>query len=215
MVTCQPSSYLPFGVIGGMGPASTVRFLDLVLGKYRTGLGAIRNSDFPQITLHTIPDSEHMAGVPNRGIVEHLIRAFTIFECAEVVFAVAPCNTVHQFLPIPGRQSNVRVLSIASAVSNARLMEGKRVLFLSTRQTQRSGIYDRVLKESHCELVFINESDQETLDNIITQTNAGGALGFLQAGLSEVIARYATGVVLLACTELSPPSPAGRLHYCG
>lgn len=196
----------PFGVIGGMGPASTVRFLDLVIEKYRTGLGAILNSDFPQITIYTIPKSEHLSEVPNRELVEDLNRAFKVFECAGVAFVVAPCNTVHQFIPVSSHESNIQVLNIVSTVSAslAGIAEKTRILFLATRQTQSSGIYDRIFTRFRSEPISLTNSDQETLDEIIQQANAGGPLGHLSNRLSELINKYdSPDVILLACTELS------------
>ena len=108
-----------FGVVGGMGPASTVRFLDLILSKYRLGRDAILNSDFPQITVYTIPDTDHISELPNPQIVTNLRRAFEVFQCAQVSFAVMPCNTAHQFIPILGLESEVQILSITSAVSTS------------------------------------------------------------------------------------------------
>ncbi len=210
----QSRPYNSFGVIGGMGPASTVRFLELVIAKYRTRSGAIRNSDFPQITLYTIPDSEHMADVPDLRIVEYLDRAFTIFEVARAAFAVAPCNTVHQFLPIRGRESRVQVLSIINAVLQypTELLKQKRVLFLSTRQTRSAGIYKVVFAKATSTPVFLSDSDQNKLDDIIQNANSGGMLTSLSTSLSELVERYDRDAVLLACTELSLLLPLAGSH---
>jgi aspartate/glutamate racemase len=61
-----------FGVIGGIGPASTIRFLNLIIDKYRIGQGAILNSAFPQITIYIIPNAEHMSDELNRQSLQEL-----------------------------------------------------------------------------------------------------------------------------------------------
>lgn len=199
----QPRS---FGVVGGMGPASTVRFLDLIISKFRVGRSAILNSDFPQITMYTIPNSDHMSGPPNRQILQDLRRAFEIFKLADTTFAVVPCNTVHQFIPIPGQEIDVQVLTIASAVSDSlkECFQRRRTLFLATRQTQTSGMYDCVFGQNQCESLSLKGPDQDTLDDIILKANAGGELNSLCDRLLDVVKMYpATETVLLACTELS------------
>lgn len=198
----QPRS---FGVVGGMGPASTVRFLDLVISKYRVGQSATLNSDFPQITMYSIPDSDHVSGSPNRPIVRSLKRAFEVFKSAEVTFAVMPCNTVHQFIPIFGEDSEVQVLSIPSAVSNSlKELSAEKTLFLATRQTQQSGIYDWVFSRNQCEPVSLEDPDQDALDDIIRLANPGGAVDSLCDRLLAIIKRYPSSkTVLFACTELS------------
>jgi aspartate/glutamate racemase len=189
---------------GGMGPASTLRFLDLVMSKYRSELGAIENSDFPQITLQTVPRSNHMAALPDRGILSSLSRSVALLEYARVSFFVSPCNTVHQFL-IHFDCGGLPLLNIVDAVRvhGMHLLSEKRVLFLSTRQTLSSNIYDLLLEQTHAEVVLLSEGDQVKLDAVIASANAGGALDSLQPEFMRVLDGYEFDTVLLACTELS------------
>jgi aspartate racemase len=189
-----------------MGPASTVRFLDLIISKFRVGQAAALNSDFPQITMYTIPQSDHMSGSPNQQILGSLRRAFEVFSSADVSFVVVPCNTAHQFIPLHDQESEIQVLSISSSVSESimKLDGGRRILYLATRQTQSSGIYDRVFDENHCKPILLGDADQDMLDDIIRQANAGGRLEHLGDDLLGIIERYPSNqTVLFACTELS------------
>ena len=155
-----------------------------------------------------------MGDAPNLRILEYLERAFTVFEIARAAFVVAPCNTVHQFFPIRGRESRLRVLNIVNAVwqSYAELLKTKRVLFLSTRQTRNAGIYNVVFAESCSTPIFINETDQYKLDKIIQDANSGGMLEALSTSLSKLVERYDSEAVLLACTELSLLLPLAAGH---
>jgi aspartate racemase len=194
-----------FGVIGGMGPASTLRFLELVIAKYRVRDFATQNSDFPQITLYTVPNSDHMSETPDRGIIRDLETAFRIFEVANASFAVAPCNTVHQFLPIYEKKTDVQFLDIVNAVlkTERNLLRNKRVLFMSTRQTKVSYIYDPLFRGANCEPVFWSLKDQNYVDAIIMRLNSGGRSEGIVSRLSMITENYDTETVLLACTELS------------
>jgi aspartate/glutamate racemase len=155
--------------------------------------------------MYTIPDSDHMSDMPNQQIIKHLDRAFTVFEAAESSFAVAPCNTTHQFLPLRHRDSTVQMLSIVNAVMKieADRLRGKRVLFLSTRQTQIARLYDQMFSLTRAQQVLLTQPDQAKLDDLIEKANAGGTLDDLKPSLSDIVTKYNSDVVLLACTELS------------
>jgi aspartate racemase len=201
----QTNDRRSFGVIGGMGPASTLRFLQSIINRYRVHLGAIRNCDFPQITLYTIPSAEHMDSVPSPEVVPHLRRALKLLSFAGTHFVVAPCNTVHQFLPLLEKKPSMGFLSIVSVVSKVKVpaLTGRHVLLLSTRQTRFTGLYAEVFHRKRWKPVFLTESDQDMLDTVILRANAGGVAANLRTTLTNIVKSYPTEGVLLGCTELS------------
>jgi len=196
------SELLPFGVLGGMGPAATLRFLELVFGAYRDILGAQSNHDFPRVTVQTIPNSDHLSRTPDHSICEALEHALSLFDTAGVAFAVAPCNTLHQFFPVSS--STVKILHIVRALAlETPEFLSEPTLFLSTRQTRAAGVYPLGNESLRGRVVFPSESDQRLIDRIIREVNAGKVTDTLLRLLESVVLRYQVEAVLLACTELS------------
>lgn len=198
-----------FGVIGGMGPASTLRFLTRVVDYFRDEEGAIDNIDFPQLTLFTVPQSDHMSLVGSGQTAVSLARAIDVFRLAGSKFFVSPCNTVHQFLEAPSE--GPRLLSIVNAVGRkyGSRLQDKIVLILATRQTQKARIYLPVIERYGIEPVFLTESDQSTLDEVVLSVNAGGGIGRARSTLEALLRKYSADSVLAACTELSLLLPKG------
>jgi len=186
-----------------MGPASTIRFLDLVMGKYRDELGARNNRDFPQVTILTIPNSDHLGPIPDKTIRRELAQAVRVLESMGVAFIVAPCNTVHRFFPVRGQ--SVEVLDIARALVRecTKELSSGRILFLSTRQTRESSTYRFMFREARRRLVFLADDDQLLLDDIIALANPGGDLAEERKALEGIVRRYRAEAIVLACTELS------------
>jgi aspartate/glutamate racemase len=189
-----------------MGPASTIRFLELVMGYYRSLLGATTNSEFPQIILYTIPESDHMATSLSATMLSRIEAAFDLFEYGGATFVVSPCNTIHQYFGLLPTARRARIVDIVDAVAifaPARLVPGSRLLFLSTSQTRESNVYSRLFTSRTWIQEHPTSAQQTKLNRIILSANAGLIRAADGRELRELINSHDCDAVLLACTELS------------
>lgn len=207
----RASNLLSIAIIGGMGPASTVRFLELVIKKYGDKRNAVLNYEFPRIIMYTVPHSDHMSSHGDKRIVQDLRRAYFVFQEGRAAFVTAPCNTVHQYLEDDKVFKDIPILNIvaATAISGPRPTVGSEVLFLATRQTQNSGIYSRWFQSVGAVPLFPSKSDQIQLDELILSVNSGHVPRSSRWRLRQLVSRYKTRAVLIACTELSLLLPLG------
>lgn len=200
------TSLIPFGVLGGMGPASTNLFLAEIISLYSIKRHARNNYEFPQITMVTIPESNHMTTMVDDKLFESLSNAFEVFLFAKANFVVAPCNTIHHYLLSSQFNPSLPILSIISSVEvlYGKKINGTRMLFLSTTLTKESNIYLEFSKKYNITFVYLNSPDQKKLDEIIMEINGGEVSDSSYYNvLNYIVTSYAVEYIFLACTELS------------
>lgn len=196
------------GVLGGMGPAATVAFLDAL----QRATPASRDQDH----IDTVVLSH--AGTPDRTArlvdptspdpAPHLLGDLELLARLGAARAVIACNTAHAFLheelPLPVL-SIVRVGAEAAVARAAATGGGSpQVLLLATDGTRLSGVYQDALADLGARPVLPDEAGQrEVMSMIYDGVKAGvdvPADDFL-----DLVARLRgdADAVLLACTELS------------
>jgi aspartate racemase len=198
------SAPLSFGILGGMGLASTVEFLGQIVTRFQS-VGAVFNSHFPRIVMCSVPLSDHMSGVAEEETGRNLLEAWRTLASADVAFVVVPCNSAHRFLRC--ENAPTPILDIASAVERlgGEKLRKKRVLFLGTRQTQNAGVYSDVLASTESTLAPISEREQAIVDGLIWDANGGRNLAAASFAIEELLSRRRddVDVAMVACTELS------------
>lgn len=204
------------GVLGGMGPAATVTFLDALVR------ATPASSD--QEHIDTVVLSH--AGVPDRTArlldpaqpdpTPYLMGDLELLARLGAACAVIPCNTSHAFLPeeLPLPLLSLVRVGAEAAVARARQAGAQhpRVMLLATDGTRSSGVYQDALADLGARSLLPDEQGQrEVMAMIYDGVKAGVEVS--TADFVELLARLRgeADTVLLGCTELSVlAAQAGR-----
>lgn len=199
------------GVIGGLGPAATAVFLDVLVratdarsDQEHLDLLVSQHSSTPDRTARIL-DREGIAADPGPVIAADA----RMLERAGVDLLVLPCNTAHHFVRGVHEATTVPFLSIvevtASAAAEAVRGTGRPVAVFATEGNVHAEVFQDALREVGAEALVPDHSLQDRLNTIIydqVKANRPVDRGLFEACVDEALALGA-GTVVLGCTELS------------
>lgn len=181
------------GILGGMGMAATVKFLDLYV-KAMNRRGRTEDDHFPTTIVLTLPladwgteGSKDLASV--RGQVEEGVR--WLRDAGATVIA-APCNSIHEFRDAFALFHMTFIDIIAETL--AMVPSGITIGVLCSQQTRRAGLYET---SSH-KVVYL--ADQSVVDEAIDSVINGRPI-ILDGAVTALLAQ-GCDLVILGCTEL-------------
>ncbi len=195
------------GVIGGVGPAATVSFLDLVVrhtdaarDQDHVDMVVLQHASIPDRTAYILGDATDDPGPVMAADARRL-------EALGVDFVVVPCNTAHHFTDEMAAAVTVPVLSIVhETVDEVAARPGARTVgLLATSGTLASGVYQRAGQERGLTVLEPDADDQRVVMAIIYDQVKAGRPADVPAlrGVAERLAARGADVVVLGCTELS------------
>jgi len=193
------------GVIGGMGPAATVDFLDRLV----RATPAERDQDHLRVLVDSNPKvpnrNEALAGTgPSPGPV--LAEMALGLERAGADVLVMACNTAHAFSADIRPAVSIPFLDMIEATADrlAGVMDGRgyRVGVLAVDGCLRAGLYQQALGRRGLEAVLLDDAGQARLMDAIYRIKAGQ----LETARPDIVALARgfrdVGAVVSACTEL-------------
>lgn len=211
-----PQRPVRIGVVGGVGPAATVDFLDKIVRNTPAGcdqdhlkLVVEQNPQIPDRTGHLL------AGGPDPTIA--LYATCKRLEAADADLIAIPCNTAHAFVERIQPYLGVPVVNMLDVTVNhlqTQLAPGEPVGLLATSGTVRSGLYERAAARVGLTLISPDEAHQVQVMAAI-YGEQGVKAGFTQGvcrealltALAHLVQRGARAVIL-GCTELPLILPA-------
>lgn len=196
------------GIIGGMGPLSSVKMYGDMIDYCQTKLNIRKNNEYPHILISNLPVPDLISSVARGDITKKMIiQELQRLEVAGVsIFAIA-CNTVHIYIEEFRKSISHEILSIVEeAVIELKNRKIKKILLLATPTTIKSGLYQTVFAIEGIHSIEPNEAELNFLSNLIprligkTQTIQDLTM------FKELIDKYSKKMdieaVILACTEL-------------
>lgn len=195
------------GVLGGLGPAATAVFLDVLVrataaekDQDHLDLVVTQHSSTPDRTARVLDSDAPDPAPVIAADAERLVRFG-----AELL--VLPCNTATSFVEPARRRVAVPFLSIAELTARAAVQVAGElpVAVLATRGTVRTGVYDHELAALGSSAWPVPEDMQQRIDTLIyDQVKAGETVDteLLTTAVREALDGGA-GAVVLGCTELS------------
>lgn len=196
------------GIVGGIGPESTIEYYRFILDGYRT---RVPDGSAPHVIIDSIDvnrgiamlDANNLASLTNyvSDSVERLTRAG-----AEIALIAA--NTPHLVFVEVSQRATVPMISIVQATcDHARGLGLKRLGLLGTGFTMRAQFYQKVFARAGIELVTPNESERTLIhEKYIHELLKNSFLDETRATIIGIIERMRNEerieAVILAGTEL-------------
>lgn len=155
------------GVIGGLGPMATAKFLEIVINNTEASCDQ-DNVDMLVCQYSSIPDrTAYILDNNNTNPVFEMIEAAKLLENNNVLFIVMPCNTATYFYDEVAKSVSIPILNIVKETVNNCIDNGiKRVGLMATDGTIKSGVYDKYA-EDKLEIFKPNELIQKKVMSII------------------------------------------------
>jgi aspartate racemase len=196
------------GIIGGLGPESTIDYYGKIIALYRERTG---DGSYPQFIINSInmkKGLDFMEANNLAGMANYLLEEIGKLARAGATFGLISANTPHIVFDEVASKSPISLISIVEATcAAAQARKLKRLALLGTRYTMRATFYPKVFSREGIELLVPGLDDQTYVhDKYLNELVSGKFLPETRAGLLAIVDRLKTGSnidgVILAGTEL-------------
>lgn len=196
------------GIIGGIGPESTIDYYRLIISRYRS-----RRPDgsYPSVIINSI-DLPRMIGFVGANdfpsLVAYLADEVERLARAGASIGALAANTPHLVFDELQRASSIPLVSIVHAARDGAVARGlKRVALLGTRFTMSGQFYPDVFAAADVETVAPTDDEQDYIhDKYMNELVRGQFAAATRARFEQIIARLQRDEridgVVLAGTEL-------------
>ena len=196
------------GLIGGVGPVSTVNYYLELNRLYHNDFGV---DEYPEIVIDSLSLNKVTTALADERydiVCEILKKSADILRNAGAECVAICSNTPHIVLNQIVDELPLPIVSIVDA--NVRAVKNggyKNVLVLGTLATMQSGMYQSVLAENGISTVTPSAEDQQTIADIIFPNLENGIVDpderlEILALVEKYVAYQSVDAALLACTEL-------------
>ncbi|MCI8589410.1 MAG: amino acid racemase [Clostridiales bacterium] len=194
------------GILGGLGPASSVYFYDLITNRTEA------SSDHDHIDLilsshATTPDrTAYILGENQENPLAIMAQDARKLEAFGADFIAIPCNTAHYFYEELAEVVHIPIINIVSeTAAYLHAMGVKKVGVLATDGTVQSGTYQKICGLYDIACVTPEPADQATVMHIIYDDIKSGKEPDIGRFYNIANALFAQGCerLILGCTELS------------
>jgi aspartate racemase len=196
------------GIIGGLGPESTIDYYQRIIALYRERTG---DGSYPEFIINSVnlrKGLDFMDANNLRGMADYLVQAINKLACAGADFAIISANTPHIVFDEVASHSPIPLISIVETTcAAAKARNLKRLALFGTRYTMQADFYPRVFLREGIELIVPERDDQDYIhDKYFSELVPGKFLPETRAGLLAIVDRMkaasAIDGVILAGTEL-------------
>lgn len=197
------------GIIGGIGPESTIEYYRLIIASYRE---QVRDGSYPKIIINSI-DLKKMISLIEanelREVAEYLVGEVQRLARAGADFGLLAAGTPHIVFDEVSRRSTIPLLSIVEATSRAAKELGlKRPGLFATRFTMQGRFYMDVFAREGMTLIAPEGEEQAYIHGkYFGELIKGIILPETQEGLLKIVDRMKErdriDGLILGGTELS------------
>jgi len=196
------------GIIGGIGPESTVDYYQTIVGLYRA---RNRDDSYPPLLINSV-DMSRLRKAFEAGdlgaIIEYVVPELHRLQRAGADFGLLAANTPHLVFDDLQRQSPIPLISIVSVTCDAAKARGlKRLALFGTRFTMTAPLYPGVFSKQDIAIVIPDAADQDFIhEKYMNELVNGIFLPETRASLLEIVdrmaQRFSIDGVILGGTEL-------------
>lgn len=196
------------GLVGGLGPASTVDYYLGLIELCRSGKG---EDVYPEIVIDSVDMSEHTDAFSKGDydkICDLLIESLTNLKSAGADVAAITANTEHIVWDKVVSRFPLPVISIVDEIVAEIKKSGyKKVLVFGTEFTMSSGLYENAFVKNGITPIVPDENDIKIIGNLIYPNLENGIVipedKVKMIELAEkYISIYSADAMLLGCTEI-------------
>ena len=196
------------GIIGGLGPESTLDYYQRIIALFREHSGAGHYPEFVVVSVDLRKGLDFMEANDLSGMANYLLKAIDKLARSGADFGIISANTPHIVFDEVAPKSPIPLISIVEVTRAAAKMQNlKRLLLMGTRYTMQSDFYPKVFAREGIELVVPDPHDQVYIhDKYMNELVPGEFLAQTRVGLLAIVDRMKTTSdiegVILAGTEL-------------
>src|SRR6266702_7490418 len=154
------------GVVGGLGPESTIDYYEKIIALYRE---RTRDGSYPRFIIISIDlkkGLDFMEAGDLAGMAAYLLEEIGKLADAGADFALISANTPHIVFDEVAFKSPIPLISIVEATCAAAKALGlKRLALFGTRYTMQGTFYPKVFSREGVELVVPDAQDQDYIHN--------------------------------------------------
>ncbi len=149
------------GIVGGIGPESTIDYYRGIVAGYRQQ----RPDDYPSILINSVSIAKLLSWMNSNQlgeVIEYLLAALQQLAAAGASFGIIAANTPHIVFDEVQQRSPIPLISIVEATcaeANSRAM--RTVALLGTRFTMQASFYPKVFSAKGITLV-VPQADEQT-----------------------------------------------------
>ncbi len=194
------------GVLGGLGPMSSVYFYEMLT----THTYAERDQQHINILISSRADTpdrtDFITGRSSENPLPTMVREVDKLARAGAEIIAIPCNTAHYFYDGVAKASSVPIINIIEeTVSFCKYLGLRKVGVLATEGTARSGAYQAALEREGIEYMTCSDADQNTVSDIIYGSVKQGKEPNIDKFLAvaDTLTAHGCERIILGCTELS------------
>jgi aspartate racemase len=196
------------GIIGGLGPESTLDYYQRIIALYRERTGDGHYPEFVIVSVDLRKGLDFMDANDLSAMAKFLLQGIDKLARAGADFGIISANTPHIVFDEVAPKSPIPLISIVEATRAAAKMQNlKRLALIGTRYTMQSDFYPKVFARESMELFVPEPHDQDYIhDKYMNELVPGKFLAETGAGLLAIVDRMKITKdidgVILAGTEL-------------
>jgi len=196
------------GIIGGLGPESTLDYYQRIIALYRARTGNRHYPEFIVVSVDLRKGLDFMDANDLSGMGDFLLEGIAKLARAGAEFGIISANTPHIVFDDVAPKSPIPLISIVEATrATAKALNLKRLALLGTRYTMQADFYPKVFAREGVELVVPEMHDQDYIhEKYMNELVPGKFLPETRACLLAIVDKMKTtnGIdgVVLAGTEL-------------
>lgn len=196
------------GLVGGIGPASTVDYYLGIIEKSRIEQG---EDAYPEIVIDSVNMSQHdkaLAEKDCKKLCNYLFCSLSNLKAAGAEIAAITANTEHIVWDMICDRLPLPVISIVDATVREIKQRGfKKVLVFGTVFTLKSGLYENALRKQGITAIIPSDSDASIIGRLIYPNMENGiVIPEDRRKLIEMAEKYISeekaDAMILGCTEL-------------
>jgi len=196
------------GIIGGLGPESTLDYYQRIIALYRERKGDGHYPEFVIASVDLRKGLDFMEANDLSGMAIYLVEGIDKLARSGADFGIISANTPHIVFDEVAPKSPIPLISIVEATcAAAKTQNLKRLALFGTRYTMQATFYPKVFAREGIELLVPDSQEQDYIhEKYFSELVPGKFLADTRAGLLAIVDRMKTTSnidgVILAGTEL-------------
>src|SRR5436853_5360867 len=150
------------GMIGGLGPESTVDYYQRIIALYRERTGDRHYPEFVIVSVDLRKGLDFMDANDLSGMANYLLEGIHKLARAGADFGIISANTPHIVFDEVAPKSPIPLISIVEATrAAAKAQKLRRLALFGTRYTMQADFYPKVFKREGIELHVPDPNEQD------------------------------------------------------